>query len=131
MKNNRIISLPVLILLLLPVFACKKTTSVNDSPVFKAEIKQLMSCAKYYACVITDGDINPELVDNSWKQGDSFYQKAFVVKNSCHFPMSLKEGDSFYFQIEKNPMPNTCAICEIAIVNAPKKNLDIRVVELD
>ncbi|HRB80170.1 MAG TPA: hypothetical protein PKY86_08185, partial [Niabella sp.] len=103
MKQAKISVLPLLAFIFV-VFACnKKSSQIDSSPIYKAEIKQIVSCAKYYACVITNGDINPELVDNDWKQGDQNHQKSFTVRNSCSFPTSLKEGDSFYFQIEENP----------------------------
>ncbi|WP_114791743.1 hypothetical protein U0035_17515 [Niabella yanshanensis] len=117
----------LLLLVTLCAFRCDKDRDYIGDDIYTAEIKSINSCARYYACVITNGDIDPDLVDNSWKHDGNTYQKAFMVRNNCDFTSGIREGESFRFRIVKKPVKNDCIICNIAITGTPSKSLNIEV----
>lgn len=127
--NYKTVAASLLLVITLCAFQCNKNGDHVGGTVYTAILKSTTSCARYYACVITEGSINPELVDNNWKLGDQTYQKAFVVRNNCDFPSAIKEGASFRFRIIKNQVNSDCMICNIAIIGGPSKSLNIEVIK--
>ncbi len=119
----------LLLFITLCAFRCDKDSDYIGNDIYTAEVKSINSCAKFYACVITNGDIDSDLVDNNWEHEGRTYPKAFVVRNNCVFPSGIGEGDSFQFRIVKKPVNNDCIICNIAIIGTPSKSLDIEVVQ--
>jgi len=119
----------LLLLITLCAFRCNKSSDYIGGDIYTAEIKQITSCARFYACVITEGDIDPGLVDNKWEHDGQIYSRAFVVQNNCEFPARLKAGASFRFRILKKQPRNNCEVCMIGILGAPSKNLSVKVIE--
>lgn len=119
----------LLLLITLCAFRCDKGSDYVGDDIYTAEVKSITSCARFYACVVTKGNIGPDLVDNSWEHGGHTYSKAFVVQNHCEFPTRLKAGDSFRFRILKNQPRNNCQVCTIGILGAPSKNLSVKVIQ--
>ncbi len=119
----------LLLLITLCAFKCDKDSDYIGDDIYTAEVKSVTSCARFYACVVTKGDINPDLVDNNWEQNGQTYTKAFVVQNYCEFPTRLKAGESFRFRIVKKQPRNNCQVCTIGILNAPSKNLSVKVIQ--
>ncbi|MCH5717373.1 hypothetical protein [Niabella hibiscisoli] len=126
--NYKAIGAAFLLVITLCAFKCNKTSEHIGGTLYTAIVKSSSSCARYYACIITEGYIDPELVDNNWESGNRIYQKAFMVRNNCDFPSGIREGESFRFRIVKKPVKNDCIICNIAITGTPSKSLNIEVV---
>lgn len=118
----------LLLLITLCAFQCKKDEYVGDV-IYTAELKMINTCAKFYACVITEGDIDPDLVDNNWEHEGQVYQKAFTVENRCSFSANFKPGKNFRFRILKKAAVNNCEVCAIGILGAPSKNLSVKVIQ--
>lgn len=118
----------LLLFITLCAFRCDKDSDYIGGDMYTAQVKRITSCARFYACVITKGDINPDLVDNSWEHEGQTYSNAFVVQNYCAFPTRLKAGESFRFRILKNQPRNNCQVCTIGILGAPSKKLNIKVI---
>jgi hypothetical protein len=119
----------LLFLTTLCAFRCDKDSVYIGDRIYTAEIKRTNSCARFYACVITNGEIDPDLVDNNWEHEGQNYPKAFTVQNNCAFPSGLKSGDSFRFRILKNTARNNCQVCTIGIIGAPSKSLNIEIIK--
>ena len=119
----------LLLLVTLCAFRCDKDSYYIGDDIYTAEVKSITSCARFYACVITKGEIDPDLVDNSWEHEGQTYSKAFVVQNHCEFPARLKDGGSFRFRILKKQPRNNCEVCTIGILGAPSKKLIVKVIQ--
>ncbi len=126
--NFRAFFAPLLLLTVFIAFACNKNSDYIDSDIYTAEIKSTVTCANYYACIVTKGNIDLDLVDNTWRYDKNIYQKAFRVLNHCAFPKNLGPGSSFRFKILQNPTRTSCMVCAIGILNPPSKSLNIEVV---
>lgn len=119
----------LLLFITLCAFRCDKDSDYIGNDIYTAEVKSITSCAKFYACVITNGDIDSDLVDNNLEHGGRTYSKAFVVQNHCEFPTRLKTGESFRFRILKKQPRNNCQVCAIGILGAPSKKLSVKVIQ--
>lgn len=126
MKNRLLFSL--LFACLFTALSCNKSNSVEKGSIYKAKIMRMEDCAKFYACVIKEGAIDPTLVDNNWEHDGMTYNNAFFVANRCAFPSKLKTGDEFEFILSSN-VDNNCTVCNIGLFNIPSKSLNVKVLQ--
>lgn len=105
-----------------------KATTGTSRLKARFEVKGL--CSNYTFSII-EGRLDTSLVEASWTnpQTNKTYKNAFGLVSACDLPASLKEGDTFYFEIDKNE-PKQCAVC-MAYYPTPEKKLNIKVLEAD
>ena len=117
---------PALFLLALSATRCKNEEKATAGPL-KARLETKALCSNY-TFTVTGGNIDTSLVAASWSDettGKTF-TKAFGIANPCDFPADIKEGEEFYFTIEKQSSKE-CAVC-MAYYPTPPKKLMIKVV---
>ena len=117
--------------LCLAFMACKtgKADRKKDLPLncYKGRMEIKDICG-HYTIKILEGNIDSSLVQASWQHPTTkaTYQNVFSVGNSCSFPTTIKEGDTFYFTIRDSKIDTACAQC-LAYAPSPDKVLSINV----
>ena len=95
---------------------------------YKGKLEIAAICMNYTIRVV-EGNIDASAVDANWKDettGKS-YSNVFKLGNPCDFPVTIKEGDEFYFTIDTSK-GKQCAVC-MAYYPTPSKAVSIKVVE--
>ena len=120
------ILLSVFATLLISATECgnKKTSDKK----YKGKLEIAAICMNY-TIRVTEGNIDASAVDANWKDettGKS-YTNVFKLGNPCDFPVTIKEGDEFYFIIDTSK-GKQCAVC-MAYYPTPSKAVSIKVVE--
>lgn len=107
----------------------KTSTPQQQQGTLKARFEISALCANYTFSVI-EGNIDTALVVESWvnPQTNKVYKNAFGISNPCSLPKNLKQGDEFYFEIDKTASEN-CAVC-MAYYPTPQKHLSIKVLNI-
>lgn len=125
----KILPLPIIIAAAVAIASCGHKTTSASAARLKARFEVAGLCSNYTFSVI-EGNIDTSLVINSWThpQTNKTYNKAFGISNPCDLPQNLKQGDVFYFEIDKNE-PKQCAVC-MAYYPTPEKKLNIKVLEV-
>lgn len=127
MKN---LTFPLTIVIATLIISChNKTAPVSAGNTLKARFEVAGLCANYTFSLV-EGTLNTALVEASWTnpQTGKAYKNAFGLVTACDLPDNLKEGDEFYFEINKNE-PKQCAVC-MAYYPTPAKKLNIKVLEV-
>jgi hypothetical protein len=103
---------------------CQGTTSKTGCYKGRLEIKGMCS---NYTIKVLEGNIDPTLIEAKWtdEQTNKSYTNVFGLGSPCTFPNDLKEGDTFYFQIDSTTVQN-CNVC-MAYYPTPPKKLRIKV----
>ncbi|MBO9619292.1 MAG: hypothetical protein J7539_09685 [Niabella sp.] len=128
MKKRPGISL-LLVIAIAAITSCAPKASSNATHRYKARFEVAGLCSNYTFSVI-EGAIDPALVVASWTnpQTKKTYKKAFAISNPCSFPSTLKQGDTFYFEIVPEDKSQNCAVC-MAYYPTPEKRLTIKVIQ--
>jgi hypothetical protein len=113
-------------LIILLNISCKKSNNTSVA-CFKGKLVSTGICMNY-VIQITEGDIDKSLYEISWQNpvNNIIYQNVFGLASICTFPSTIKEGDEFYFTIQKNPLVQTCTQCQ-AYSPIPSKRLNIEI----
>ena len=126
--NNKNFFLVILIAVTTASFYCSKGKGNQEQDILKGKLVKEGLC-RSYIIMVTDGNINPKLIDSLWTHPFSkiVYKNVFGVTNYCDF-RSVKEGQEFYFRII--PSGNTdCVNCG-AGDPTPEKKLNIQVLDI-
>ncbi|AHF17671.1 hypothetical protein [Niabella soli] len=109
--------------------SCSPKMSGGAGHRYKARFEVAGLCSNYTFSVI-EGAIDPALVAATWTnpQTKKTYKKAFAITNPCNFPSTLKQGDTFYFEIIPEEKGQNCAVC-MAYYPTPEKRLTIKVIQ--
>lgn len=109
--------------------ACSSKATKGGGSRYKARFEVAGMCSNYTFSVI-EGKIDPFRVEATWTdpQTNKTYWKAFGISNPCDFPSTIKEGDTFYFEIVPEKKDQKCAVC-MAFYPTPAKKLHIKVVQ--
>ena len=126
MSKKLFLSLLMMFLIMSSFWSCYKKGNTDSDTIYTAVLKLDGGCAKKYACIITSDNIDPSLVQSNWSYQGNIYQNAFSVKNGCSFG-KIALNQTFSFKII-NHSQNTCAVCEIAILGLPNKELAIQII---
>ena len=96
--------------LLTSSFRCNKEEIINQQ-CFKARLEIKGICSNYTIKVL-EGNIDPSKVKALWTDPSTgkVHQNVFALGNPCEFPNDIKEGDEFYFILDKDG-DRTCAQC--------------------
>jgi hypothetical protein len=126
MKNYIFVSI-LLSIVTLSSFKCKKETDITDPSCFKGRLEIKGLCMNY-TIKLLEGNIPSDAIESSWIDPSTGkeYNNVFRLENHCDFPSTIKEGDEFYFIIEKKPS-NDCVRC-LAYYPTPSKDISIRVI---
>ncbi|GAB3421893.1 hypothetical protein [Niabella aquatica] len=113
------------------ITSCNNKTRIpsGTAPQLKARFEVAGLCANYTFSLV-EGSLDTSLIEAAWTnpQTGKTYKNAFGLVTACGLPAHLKEGDTFYFEIDKNE-PEQCAVC-MAYYPAPTKKLHIKILEV-
>ncbi len=120
---KQLILLPALTLLLLSHTNCSK-----NAVRYKGKLEIAGICMNY-TIRITEGNMDTSNIVANWidETTNISYTNVFRLGNPCDFPASIKQGDEFYFTIDKGKGKD-CAVC-MAYYPTPPKALSIKVTE--
>ncbi len=112
---------------LVPGFQCQKNTAAKNCYKGRLEIKGI--CMNYTIKVL-EGSIDTALIAPIWKDESTGieHQNVFKLESICNFPAGIKQGEEFYFTIDKAPKKEDCIVC-MAYYPTPEKGLTIRVLD--
>ena len=81
-----------------------------------------------YVIELVEGRIDTAKVEAQWKNPGTgkIYKNAFALSNPCALPVSLNEGDEFFFKLDPAQLTAECITCK-AYSPTPKKNLPISI----
>ncbi len=130
MKLN-LIALFALLMISLGSLQCKKNTPSRQVLTGKLIVN---GPCDHYAIQLLNGSIDTANIEASWYDSDNgvTYPNAFSASNYCSFGNNgLKVGDTFSFQIDPNPMVQTCPVCMTAVAVPTKQNSVINVHKLN
>ncbi|MGE5521042.1 MAG: hypothetical protein ACM3VS_14010 [Candidatus Dadabacteria bacterium] len=104
--------------------SCQKGT-INGN-CYKGRLEIQGACLNYTIKLI-EGNIDTSLIVTKWTNQSTGkqYSNVFSLVNPCLFPETIKEGDEFYFTIDRT-QSNDCVTCLI-FYPKPEKSLPIRV----
>ena len=82
-----------------------------------------------YTIKLLEGEIDTSKITANWKDevAGKSYTNVFALANPCTFPVSIKQGDEFYFYIDTSAGKG-CITC-MAYYPKPSKKLPITVIE--
>ncbi|HMR82978.1 MAG TPA: hypothetical protein PKE30_07600 [Niabella sp.] len=125
---KKLILLFTIIIATVTISCHNKATPAGTSDKLKARFEIAGLCSNYTFSVI-EGNIDTALIEESWTnpQTDKTYKNAFGISNPCDLPKDLKEGDEFYFEIDKKPSEQ-CVAC-MAYYPTPVKKLALKVIK--
>jgi hypothetical protein len=115
----------LLAIAVLPGFQCEKNRDLDSCYKGRLEIKGM--CMNY-TIKLLEGQMDTSLFQAAWKdeQTGISYTNVFRLGSVCTFPAGLKEGDEFYFRIERGAKKMECLVC-MAYYPTPAKALNILV----
>jgi hypothetical protein len=118
----------ILSICLFPGFQCQKDTEPTTS-CYKGRLEIKGICMNY-TIKLLEGAMDPNLIERSWKDETTgiTYENVFKLGSICTFPAGIKQGDEFYFTIDKTPNRGDCVVC-MAYYPTPAKALSIVVSE--
>jgi hypothetical protein len=113
-----------ILLIFLSSSTCNKASKNKNCFKAKLEIKGI--CMNYTISLL-EGDTAALLLAPEWTDETSGkkYTNVFALSNPCGFP-DLKEGEEFYFTLEKDAKKD-CMVCEAYYPTPAQKN-NIRVI---
>jgi hypothetical protein len=117
---------PLVLLFCLLLGACKSQEVLPEN-CYKGRLS-LKGICNNYVIELVEGAIDTSKVEAQWKNPDTgkIYTNAFALYNPCVLPTTLKEGDTFYFRLNANPLAEVCITCK-AYAPTPKKSLPIAI----
>ena len=79
-----------------------------------------------YTIKLLEGNMDASLIDQSWKDETTgiTYENVFKLASVCTFPTDIKQGDEFYFTLDKSSKQGDCIVC-MAYYPTPVKALSI------
>jgi len=109
----------------LMVWSCK-TVKPGNAFCFKGRLKIKAACMNYTIKLI-DGDMDTSLIVQKWTNESTgkSYSNVFALASRCSFPADIREGQEFYFALDKTTVQN-CAVC-MMYYPVPSKQLSINV----
>jgi hypothetical protein len=109
------------------LFSACKTSEVLPENCFKGRLS-LKGICNNYVIELVDGTIDASRVEAQWKNPDTgkFYKNAFALSNPCALPVSLQEGDEFFFKLDSTQLTADCITCKAASPT-PAKRLPISI----
>jgi hypothetical protein len=117
---------PLLLLFCLLLGACKSQEVLPDN-CYKGRLS-LKGICNNYVIELIEGTIDLSKVETTWENPSTGkkYKDAFTLSNPCSLPVSLKEGDEFYFKLDSTQLTAECVTCK-AYSPTPKKALPISI----
>jgi hypothetical protein len=115
------------IIFLLTVSAKDCNEKKETGKLYKARLEIKAMCMNY-TIKLLEGNISPAKINSTWTNettGKS-YTNVFGLANPCSFPVSINEGDEFYFVLDSSKT-KPCAVCML-YYPVPEKKLSIRIV---
>jgi hypothetical protein len=108
-----------------PGFKSDKHRELDTCYKGRLEIKGM--CMNY-TIKLLEGPMDTSLFQAAWKdeQTGISYTNVFRLGSVCTFPPGLKQGDEFYFRIERGIKKMDCVVC-MAYYPTPSKALNILV----
>jgi hypothetical protein len=102
----------------------KKTSLVK----YKGKLEIAGICMNYTIRLL-EGNMNASDIVANWTDESTkkTYSNVFKLGNPCDFPVSIKQGDEFYFTID-TATEKVCTVC-MAYYPTPPKALSIKVVQ--
>ena len=115
-----------LLLFCLLLGACKSQEVLPEN-YYKGRLS-LKGICNNYVIELVQGTIDTAKVEAQWKNPDTGknYKNAFSLSNPCALPVSLKEGDEFFFKLDSTQLTAVCVTCK-AYSPTPKKALPISI----
>jgi len=115
-----------LLLFCLLLGACKSQEVLPEN-CYKGRLS-LKGICNNYVIELVQGTIDTAKVEAQWKNPDTGknYKNAFSLLNPCALPVSLKEGDEFFFKLDSTQLTAVCVTCK-AYSPTPKKALPISI----
>jgi len=121
---KKIILFSLLAVLLLSNSECsKKNTTVTR---YKGKLEIAGICMNYTIRLL-EGNIDTSLIMANWvdETTNISYTNVFRLGNPCDFPVSIKQGDEFYFSLFTGK-GKQCAVC-MAYYPTPPKAVSIKI----
>ncbi|MFL0206236.1 hypothetical protein V7S74_05735 [Aquirufa sp. 2-AUSEE-184A6] len=117
---------PLLLLFCLSLVACKSQEVLPEN-CYKGRLA-LKGICNNYVIELVEGTIDTSRLEAQWKNPDTgkFYTNAFALSNPCALPVSLKEGDEFFFKLDSTQLTADCITCK-AYSPTPRKSLPVSV----
>lgn len=105
--------------------ACTSSNHINNG-CYKGRLEISAICSNY-TIKLLEGNLPPGSVDAEWtdEQTGKRYTNVFSLSDPCVLPAGLKEGDEFYFTINKTDTSD-CVVCQ-AYYPTPPSKLNIKV----
>lgn len=115
-----------LLLFCLLLGACKSQEVLPDN-CYKGRLS-LRGICNNYVIELVEGTIDSSKVESMWKNPSTgkIYTNAFALSNPCALPVSLKEGDEFFFKLDSTQLTAVCITCK-AYSPTPQKTLPISI----
>jgi hypothetical protein len=113
-----------LLLFCLLLGACKSQEVLPEN-CYKGRLS-LRGICNNYVIELVGGTLDTARIEAQWKNPDTgkIYKNAFALSNPCALPVSLKEGDEFYFKLDSTQLTETCITCK-AYSPTPRRALPI------
>lgn len=123
---QRIFFLTVIFLITVSAENCNEKK--NTGEVYKGRLEIRAICMNY-TIKLVEGNMDTAKILSNWTDESTkkSYSNVFALENPCNFPVTIKQGDEFYFVVDT--VYNTpCAVCE-AYYPVPGKKLSIKIIE--
>lgn len=117
---------PLLLLFCLLLGACKSQEVLPEN-CYRGRLS-LKGICNNYVIELIEGSIDTSKVESIWKNPDTGknYKNAFALSNPCALPVSINEGDEFFFKLDASQLTAECVTCK-AYSPTPKKALPISI----
>ena len=118
---------PLLLLFCLSLLGACKSQEVLPDNCFKGRLS-LKGICNNYVIELIGGTIDLSKVETTWENPSTGkkYTNAFALSNPCALPVSLKEGDEFFFKLDSTQLTAECVTCK-AYSPTPRKSLPISI----
>ena len=106
---------------------CKKKKAEQPAKGFYKGRLEIKAECMNYTISIQSNNFDADAVEASWTDETTgkMYKNVFGLKSRCNFPVSMNQGDEFYFTIDSTSVQK-CMVCLI-YYPTPEKKLSIKV----
>jgi hypothetical protein len=116
----------LLLLFCLSLVACKSQEVLPEN-CYKGRLAVKGIC-NGYVIELVEGKIDLAKIESTWENPSTGkkYTNAFALSNPCALPVSLQEGDEFFFKLDSTQLTAVCITCK-AYSPTPQKTLPISI----
>ena len=122
---QRILILAAIFLTTISAEKCNEKKDTGE--VYKGRLEIDALCMNYTIKLLA-GNIDTAKIVSNWtdETTNKSYTNVFALENPCNFPATIKQGDEFYFEIDR-ATTSPCAVC-MAYYPIPEKKLPIKII---